>query len=264
MFKMKNKIISILMACSIIIFSVQELFSLNPADEEKISMNFVKLNVTSPFIKNYSLQYERVLSKDFSAGLSFRIMPETGLPYKNLIYNITGTENADDKEIIENILLSNYTITPEFRYYPGKKKYGRGLYLSLFYRYGSYNLNNLEYNVEDDEGGDITVGLTAGVKSHTGGFMIGNQWALGKNMCLDLWILGPHFGVSSGNATGTTSEEMTQEDQQDIRDEMNDALSDADIPMFKYTISTTSNDVKLDFDGPWGGLRFGLSFGLRF
>jgi hypothetical protein len=94
--------------------------------------------------------------------------------------------------------------------------------------------------------------------------MIGNQWTLGKNMCLDFWILGPHFGISSGNVTGSSSQEMTPEDQQNIRDEMDEALGDADIPMFEYTISTTSNDVKLDFDGPWGGLRLGLSFGFRF
>jgi len=29
--------------------------------------------------------------------------------------------------------MSNYAITPEVRYYFGKKKYGNGLYLSLFY-----------------------------------------------------------------------------------------------------------------------------------
>ncbi|MBN2863723.1 MAG: DUF3575 domain-containing protein [Bacteroidales bacterium] len=262
---MKKKLLSCMFfSCAIFLASAQDGSSLYPDDGEKTSMNFVKINVLSPLIKNYSFQYERVLSKDFSVGLSFRIMPETGLPFKNLFYNIAGIEDPDEKEMVADILMSNYAITPEFRYYPGKKKYGKGFYLSLFYRYGSYNINNLSYETENNEEEELTIDLSADVKSHTGGLMIGNQWTLGKNMCLDFWILGPHFGVSSGNVTGSSSLEMTQEDQQNIRDEMNDGLSDADIPMFEYTISTTSNDVKLDFDGPWGGLRFGLSFGVRF
>ncbi len=262
---MKQIVLPVLFAaCIILSLNVQEGYSITPDDGEKTSMNFVKVNLTSLLIKNYSVQYERVLSKDFSAALSFRIMPETGLPYKNLLYNIADISDPDSKEIIENLLISNYAITPEIRYYPGKKKYGKGFYLSLFYRYGSYNIKDIKYETTNDEDEDLTIDLSGDVKSHTGGLMIGNQWVFGKSLCLDLWILGPHFGVSSGNLSGTSSQSLTLEDQQNIEDEIDENLSDADIPMFKYNISTTSNDVKLDFDGPWGGIRFGLTFGIRF
>jgi hypothetical protein len=170
--------------------------------------------------------------------------------------------DPDEKETIKNLLISNYAITPEVRYYLGKKKYGNGLYLSLFYRYGSFNLNNIVYDSEEGEG--PTMDATADVKSHTGGLMIGSQWALGKYVCLDWWILGPHFGVSSGDVIALSSDPLDQEDQQDIRDNLNDDLVEADIPMFDYKISTTSDQVKLNFNGPWGGLRFGLSFGVKF
>jgi len=254
----------LLVTCAIYVVTAQQLSQTNPAGPEKTSMNFVKVNLTSLLLKNYSLQYERVLSRSISAAISFRIMPETGLPFKNQIINMADITEPDEKDIIENLLMSNYAITPEVRYYFGKKKYGNGLYLSLFYMYGSYNLNNIVFDVEYEEGDGPTMDGTADVKSHTGGLMLGSQWSLGKYICLDWWILGPHFGVSSGNAVALPSYQLDLEEQQDFRDEVNDALVDADIPMLDYTISTSSDQIKLDFDGPWGGIRFGLSLGVRF
>lgn len=261
---MKKLLISyLLITCAILVAGAQGVSSTNASNEETTSMNFVKLNLTAALIKNYSIQYERILTKDFSAALSFRIMPETGLPYKNQIIKWSDITDPTDKQTIEGLLISNYAITPEFRYYMGKKKYGRGLYLSLFYRYGSYNLNNVIIDWESEE--EITrVDISADVKAHTGGIMFGSQWALGKYMCLDWWIMGPHFGVSSGNVIALSSEPMDLADQQDVRNELEQNLNDADIPMFKYNITTTSDDVKVKFDGPWGGVRFGLSFGVKF
>lgn len=254
---------TMLIFCAVLVTSAQGLSSTGPATAGKPSMNFIKLNLTSALIKNYSLQYERLLSNKISAGLSFRIMPETGLPYKNQIINIADISDPDDKQTIENLLVSNYAITPEIRYYPGRKNYGTGFYLSLFYRYGSFNVNNIITDWESEE--EITsVDIAADVKAHTGGIMIGSQWALGKYLCLDWWIMGPHFGISSGEVIALSSETMDQQDQQDVKDEIDEILNDADIPMLKWTTSTTSEKVNVKFDGPWAGLRFGLSFGVRF
>ena len=98
------------------------------------------------------------------------------------------------------------------------------------------------------------------VSSHTGGFMLGAQWALGKHICLDWWILGPHFGVSSGECISLSSAPLSEGDQQDIEDELNDI----DIPMFEQTVNVTADKVTMIFDGPWGGIRAGLSIGVRF
>ena len=254
----------LLITCAIYIVTAQQLSQTNPTGPENTSMNFIKVNLTSLLIKNYLLQYERVLSRSVSAAISFRIMPETGLPYKNQIINMADITEPDEKDIIENLLMSNYAITPEVRYYFGRKKYGNGLYLSLFYQYGSYNFNNIVFDVEYEEGDGPTMDASADIKSHTGGLLFGSQWSLGKYVCLDWWILGPHFGVSSGNAVALSSYQLDLEEQQDFRDEVNDALVDADIPMLDYTISTSSDQIELDFDGPWGGIRFGLSLGVRF
>jgi len=262
---MKRQLVSsLIFICAISFVTAQQVSQTNSAGPERTSMNFVKVNLTSLLIKNYSLQYERVLSKSISAAISFRIMPETGLPFKDQIINIADITDPDVKEIAENLLISNYAITPEIRYYFGKKKYGNGLYLSLFYRYGSYNFNNIVFDVEYEEGDGPTMDATADIKSHTGGLLLGSQWSLGKYVCLDWWILGPHFGVSSGDAIAISSYQLDLEEQQDFRDEVNDALVDADIPMLDYKISTTSDQVSLNFDGPWGGLRFGLSIGVKF
>lgn len=261
---MKKCVIPLVIVCAFLNAGVQDALSQGPAGSQDPSMNFIKVNLTAPLIKNYSLQYERVLSRNFSAGLSFRFMPETGLPYKDQIIKNAEITDPDEKEVIENLLLSNFAITPEVRYYMGKKKYGTGFYLSLFYRYGSYSMANNALDYEPEEGDPVSLDMTGDVTAHTGGLMIGSQWALGKYMCLDFWILGPHFGISSGNVTALSSEEIPMEDQQDIRDEIDDALSDADIPMFDYTVTTSSDRIKVDFNGPWAGIRFGLSLGVKF
>jgi hypothetical protein len=262
---MKKLLIScLLITCACLIAGAQGVSSANTSNEETTSMNFVKFNLTSALIKNYSIQYERILTKDFSAALSFRIMPETGIPYKNQLMKLSDITEPKDKQTIENVLISNYAITPEVRYYMGKKKYGRGFYLSLFYRYGSYNLNNVIVDWESEDEEVTEVNISADVKAHTGGLMIGSQWALGKYMCLDWWIMGPHFGVSSSDVLALSSETMDMQDQQDVKDELSQMLDDADIPMLKYNISTTSDEVKVKLDGPWGGLRIGISLGVKF
>ena len=261
---MKKCVIPLVIACTFLIAGVQDALSQDPGGSQDPSMNFVKVNLTAPLIKNYSLQYERVLSRNFSAALSFRFMPETGLPFSDRIIDLAEITDPDEKEVIKNLLVSNYAITPEVRYYMGKKKYGTGFYLSLFYRYGSFTMANDAIDYEPEEGEPVNLDLTGEVTAHTGGLMIGSQWALGKFMCLDFWILGPHFGISSGNVNALSSEEIPIEDQQDIRNEIDETLSDADIPMFDYTITTSSDKINVDFDGPWAGIRFGLSFGVRF
>ncbi len=255
----KHLFIYFLSFCTIFMINLQNGFS---SDTEN-PMNYIKINPFSPLIKNYSFQYERILTKRYSAGLSFRFMPQTSLPYKDMLFNLADITDPKDKEILSNVMLSNYAITPEFRYYTGKNGYGKGFYLSLFYRYATYDMNNLSVDIEIDEK-DETFDFFGNVKSHTGGIMIGRQWSLSKYLCLDWWIMGPHIGVSSGSITGLSSVTLTQNDQQEIRDKLDDALMDIDIPMFKYSIDTASDKVRVDVDGPWAGLRFGFTFGVKF
>ncbi len=79
-------------------------------------------------------------------------------------------------------------------------------------------------------------------------------------MCLDIWFFGPHYGSGKGNFNGVSSRTLTQEEQNDLRQQLNDL----DIPLTNKTVSVTSNGASLKLDGPWGGVRTGLSIGVRF
>jgi hypothetical protein len=231
---------------------------------DKTSMNFIKLNLTSLAMKNFSLQYERVLTKRISAAASFSLMPERNLPGVDLLIKGVGMFidelDAETEDIIRNVLISSYTITPEIRFYPGKKGYGTGFYLSLFYRYGHHEVSNVSIPYTNDEDEDITINTAATITSHTGGFLMGYQWALGKHMCLDWQMFGPHFGVSSGDFLGVPSSPLSAQDQMDIEDE----FSEIDSSLLDLTVEATADEVKMTSDGPWGGIRFAVSIGVKF
>ena len=229
-------------------------------DAVKIRKNFIKFNLTSALLKNYSLQYERVLTRTISLAVSFRIMPEGGIPYSDNIIKWFDITDPETQDIIQTTNIGNYAITPEIRFYTGKKRYGNGFYFALFYRYGNYTFNNALIPYETDLGDDVTLNTSGNATSHTGGFMMGAQWALGKHICLDWWILGPHFGVSSGDVISLSSGPLSEIDQQDIADNINSI----DIPMFEQTVTTTPDKVSMIFDGPWAGIRAGLSIGVKF
>jgi hypothetical protein len=230
------------------------------SDDTEIRKNLLKFNITAVLIKNYSLQYERILTRTVSAALSLRIMPETGIPYADDIIRWYDINDADAQTVINSTLIANYAITPEIRFYTGKKRYGNGFYFALFYRYGHYTFNNALIPYDADSGDQITLNSSGNVSSHTGGFMMGAQWTLGKRICLDWWILGPHFGVSSGDFKSVPSAPLSETDQQDIENNLNDI----DVPMFKQTVDVTADRVSMIFDGPWGGIRAGLSLGFKF
>ena len=269
---MKKLLISaLLIICMLSVINAHEIPLAKPDSQEvtdDISKNLIKLNLTSLPIKNFSLQYERVLTKSISGALTFSVMPETNLP--NFIANEivkmagdmsdNGAIDTETEGLIRNVLVSSYSITPEIRFYPGHKKYGTGFYISLFYQYGHYEASNLPIPYTNDLEEDIKIITTGKVTSHTGGFMLGHQWSLGKHMCLDWQMFGPHFGISSGDIVGLPTSPLSSGDQTRFEDEANDI----NIPMFKPTIDATADKVKMTFDGPWGGVRFALSLGVKF
>ena len=225
----------------------------------KPQMNMVKVNVTSIPIRNYLFQYERVLGKSVSLAISYGTIPEGNIPLKTQILKFTDNDEETER-IFNNFRLTSYSVTPEIRFYTGKKGYGRGFYLAPFYRNSGYEGSNFIVDFEDEFGNNQTINLSGDIKGNTFGILLGAQWALSKHLVLDWWIVGPHYGNGKGSFNGLSSRPLSASEQQDLRQ----SLEDIDIPMVDKTVSVTANGATMNLDGFWGGVRAGISFGFKF
>jgi len=256
-------ITGLLLFCTLSNIYAQEQQSSTSENKVRVPKNYVKFNITSIALKNYSIQYERALTKTISLAFTFRDMPSTTLPFKSMILKQVG-DNEDASDVIEKLKIGNMAFTPEIRFYLGKKGYGRGFYIAPFYRYAKYEASNFvknyEYQDENDQQVNASITLSGNVTANTVGLMFGAQWALGKFVCLDWWLLGPHYGKSKGDLTGIPSQPIPPEGQTEIRQ----TLEDLEIPMVKQTVEVSANRVNMKIDGPWAGIRAGISLGIRF
>ncbi|PKO99979.1 MAG: DUF3575 domain-containing protein [Bacteroidetes bacterium HGW-Bacteroidetes-8] len=229
-------------------------------DSYKPKKNLLKLNLTAIPLRNYSVQFERVLGKRVSIAIAYRNMPEGNLPMKDFIIEQVGSEDQEAVDAINSFTLSNYAITPEIRFYMGKKGYGRGFYIAPFFRNASYAGGNLLFKYNDDNDVEQSITLSGDIKANTVGLLLGAQWSLSKLLVLDWWIIGPHYGNSKGELIGSSSRVLTADEQEEIRQN----LEDFDIPMVKKTVSVDAGGAKMVVDGPWTGVRAGISLGIKF
>ena len=221
--------------------------------------NIFKVNLTSLPLGNYSLQYERVLGKKLSLALGIRFMPEGGVPLKQTLLNAANND-PDTEEMITDLRMKNLAFTPELRFYPGKKGYGKGFYLAPYYRYATFEASGVSVEYQNSSNVTSTIKLSGDVTTHCGGLLLGAQWFIGKSVTLDWWILGAHYGTSKGTFTGLPSVPLTADEQTEIRDQINGV----ELPVGSVKAAVTANSVKAILDGPWAGLRGGLSIGIRF
>jgi hypothetical protein len=224
-------------------------------------MNIVKLNLLPAlFIKNFSVQYERVISKHFSVALGLRFMPNSGIPFKDNIISIADITDPDASKAINNFKMSNFALTPEMRFYLGRKGYGRGFYIAPYYRYASFQSDDLPIGYTDDSNQQQTITLRGDIKTHSGGLMFGAQWFLGNAVTLDWWIIGAHYGANKGNFSGTTSSPLSAQEQANLQA----TLNDFSLPVGTITSVVTANGATVNLSGPWAGVRGGLTLGIRF
>ena len=229
--------------------------------EAKQKMNIVKLNLMALGLKNYSFQYERILTKKISFAVGVRTMPTGELPFLNSYVDDIADGDPDTEASFRALRVGNFAITPEVRFYLNKKGYGRGFYIAPYYRYAKFKSE--EFPVEYESGSSSkTIKLKGDVATNSGGLMIGAQWHLGKVVTLDWWILGAHYGKSKGTLTGVPSTPLTSQEQTNIKNEI-EAIGEG-IPLTKITADVSANNVKAIIDGPWGGVRAGLTIGIKF
>ncbi|MBC7913903.1 MAG: DUF3575 domain-containing protein [Pyrinomonadaceae bacterium] len=216
--------------------------------------NLVKINLSSLALRNFSFQYERKVASRLSVALGVRVMPEGNIPFKDRISDL-----ADDPDITKRLNefeTGNWAITPELRWYISRKGAPRGFYLAPFARYSKYTAKLPKFDIENttksiDLGGDIT--------AITGGVLLGSQWRLSKLVYLDLWLLGPNYGSSSGNISGKPNTAFTPQERQELETQ----LKDLEIPLADTEVTVTSTSANVKISGPWAGIR-GLGFNLAF
>ena len=224
------------------------LFAQNSADEK---MNIVKTNVTAYAFRNVNLTYERIINQKFSVAIGFGSMGKGSVPFSKSYIKDTELSNVE-------VSLTNFTIEP--RIYLGRG-YGHGFYLAPYYRYSSFNADNIvltgNYGM-----GDVPLKISGKASGNSAGLMVGAQWFLGKsdNWVLDFWMAGGHYGKGNGDFRGTSNRTLSPAEQQELKKKI-DGL---DIPFVKYTSTTDANGANILVDGPWAGVRSGLSVGYRF
>jgi hypothetical protein len=223
-------------------------------------MNMIKINLTALPLKNYGFQYERVLSRKFSFLLGYRTMPQGVLPLQNTIVDLVADGDAETEKQIKDLTLGNTAITPEIRLYLSRKGYGRGFYVAPFYRNATFKAGGINIEYESTPTITKTMALSGKITGNTFGLQIGAQWNLGKYVCLDWFIIGPHIGTGKGELAGTSSQPLTATEQADLRQ----GLEDLDIPLSDKTVIVNANGATVKLDGPFAGVRAGISIGIKF
>ncbi|WP_316839743.1 DUF3575 domain-containing protein [Pedobacter gandavensis] len=227
-------------------------------DESGDAKNLVKWNVAALALKTYSFQYERAVGKKISVSLGFRMMPKSSVPFSSTFKSLIDDDQT--WESIKDFKTGNFAITPEFRYYVGQSVF-RGFYVAPFVRYARYTVD-VPYNYEATINGTTMkdkIEMDGNISTLTTGLLLGAQWKLSKAIYLDWWILGPNYGTASGNISGKKN--LSNEEQNALRDALTDL---EDLPLVKVKSEVDGNGAKIDFSGPWAGMRSGLSIGYRF
>lgn len=216
--------------------------------------NLFKVSLTSLALNTYSFSYERKIGNKISLGLGYRVMPEGELPLKSNFESI-----IDDPETfkhVDNLITGNTAFTPEIKFYFGKGVF-RGFYISPFARIAKYtaSLSDFEFDVN---GTSSTIPLNGELKTLTGGLLFGAQWKLSNLIYLDWSILGPQYGKSEGFLKGTKT--LSPDEQNALREE----LEGLEIPFVDSKTVVDAQGARLDFTGPWAGIRASIGLGFRF
>jgi len=247
------KIIKLFIACFILSTQNISAQEIKTDSTQKINKNIAKINLIGFSING---QYERILSKRVSIALSYKILPSGKFLFRGLI----PMSDPQAKEELDNLIVSNSAITPEIRFYTGKKGYGQGFYLAPFYRSAKFGGKGIGIDFTLDNGRSATFNMEGDIKSSTFGLLIGAQWKLGKRFWLDWQILGPHYGSASGSIKGKSNIALSASE----RSSLESALNDVAIPFIRKNVDVSPTEAIVNLNGPWAGLRTGVSLGFGF
>jgi hypothetical protein len=229
--------------------------------------NVIKLNLSHLIFPSVHLQYERVFHKNMSGALGFSYMPNRAFP--NLILE----GNAVEDPYYNGTTFGHWSITPEFRYYFGKKEEHNtphGFYAAAYLRYEKYNMSS-EYEYIFASKSKATLNITTSYGGPSFGFMIGSQFRITRNFYFDWWIIGASvWGAGTlemeGKATGIA---LNPAEQKEVKETIEENFGQIIFLGGKPTVNVTANSFKASVDGgpmvSYRGLAvFGLCLGYAF
>lgn len=223
-------------------------------DSMRSQKNQLKINLAALVFTNFSLQYERQLGRKTTLAIGANMRPFGSMPFQSLAKKALNESAVN----LDKLKFGAWGITPELRYYVGKKGAMRGFYLGPYFSYRSYK-SDLPIKYANDTKDGI---FSGNIKSYTFGLQIGAQWKIGKNLYFDWWIIGPNYGSGRGDLTLTTA--LTPSEQADLIDEIETIKDDLPFDAIEsYQVGPTGSNIKIK--GPWAGLRgMGFCIGYRF
>jgi hypothetical protein len=222
--------------------------------------NIIKANLSSLAFGNYHATFERAILKKMSISVSYRYGEKKALPLEKLTRDFIDDPNLN----FGRFMLGNSAITPELRLYLGMGKM-KGFYVAPYARFANFDFT---IPVKYQTGFNATpeADFVGTIKSTSYGVMFGTQYQILKKLVLDIWIVGGHYGTSSGELIADISKNPAPIGSSE-RTSLQNAINGLDLSPFKVTgtIAADGRSATLLSDGPWAGVRgLGLSLGFRF
>jgi hypothetical protein len=227
-----------------------------PAQIADNKENIIKINVPALFLKNISFQYERKLSAKNSFVIAVRFRPKSTIAFQSTLEKL-----IDQPAVrVDLFKMGNFGITPEYRFYLGKKTAPLGFYIAPFISYNHYNAN-VPVNY-DSLTKQKTAVFTGSQNTFTAGFQLGVQWKLSDKIYLDLWIVGPNYGLAKGDFTAALP--LNDDEQLNMFFQLF-KLTEGINPKIIKSFDVNANGASFKVNGPWGGIRaMGINIGYRF
>ncbi|WP_343303624.1 hypothetical protein AAHN97_18875 [Chitinophaga niabensis] len=227
--------------------------------------NIIKTNLSSIALNNYGLTYERMIARKISASLGYRFMPKTYLAKTALTEKVMDYFEEGDGEItqqLDKLQMSGNAITAEIRFYTGRRSGAKGFYGGVYGRYASFKYDYpYDFELPTEKRLVPLTGKSSGIG---GGIILGGQFNLHKNVIVDLFVIGGHYGNLSGKVEGLT--DLSDLDEQQRADLKDDVESLIEIGGKKNITAEVRDDgLRADVKMPFVGVRgLGLTIGVSF
>ncbi len=241
---------------------------------QRIPKNSVNTNLTAIGSRIYALQYERMLSSNWSFNNTFFYRPKSSVPFGTELDKLAkkhglGVTGVDFEYIFVNeAQIGVLGYSPELRYYFGPKK--NRIFLGIFGQFEQFDAT-LPASLEARYQGQVVelskVPIDFDIKAISGGLLLGKQFNFGDRVHLDIVLLGPHFG--KGNTVYAKVEQsllsrLDEADKAYLESKIIDRFKLSET-YYDVTVGDEKAEIKNIKKVPYAGIRgLGFNLGIRF